>query len=87
MLKILVRRWQVIKGKIFAQFYPIISEILPNNIRDLPAGLLKEVCNDVQIEVKLQPLTGKSLQYRTAITGNEARLDARAPGFWEGGQQ
>ena len=87
MLKILVCRWQVIKGQIFAQFYPIISEILRNNIRDLPAGLLKELCNDVQIEAKLQPLTGESLEYRTAITGNEARLDVRARGFWKDGQQ
>jgi len=32
-------------------------------------------------------LTGERLQYRTAFTGDEARLDVRARGFWQRGQQ
>jgi len=58
-----------------------------NSIRDLTANLLKETCNDVEVESKLQALTGERLQYRTAITGDEARLDVRARGFWQRGQQ
>ena len=46
-----------------------------NDIRDLTAKILREVCNDVEVEAKLIPLTGEQLQYRSAITGDEARLD------------
>jgi len=38
-----------------------------NSIRDLTANLLKETCNDVEVESKLQALTGERLQYRTAM--------------------
>ena len=48
---------------------------LCNDIRDLTADLLKEACNDLQVEAKLIPLTGEQLQYRSAITGDETRLD------------
>ena len=57
-----------------------------NNIRDLTANMLKEVCNDVEIEPKLLPLTGENLHYRSANRSEEARLDVRARGFWERGQ-
>jgi len=33
-----------------------------NNIRDLTASLMSEVCHDVKIEPVLQPLTGKALR-------------------------
>ena len=46
-----------------------------NNVRDFEANLLKSVCNDVEIEPKLQP-----------IDDDEARLDIRARGFWRPGQ-
>ena len=46
-----------------------------NNVRDFEANLLKNVCNDVEIEPKLQP-----------IENDEARLDIRARGFWRPGQ-
>ena len=36
----------------------------------------------MEIEPALQPLTGERLAYRTAISGDEARLDVRAQGFW-----
>ena len=35
-----------------------------NDIRDLTANILREVCNDVEVEAKLIPLTGEQLQYR-----------------------
>ena len=58
-----------------------------NDLRDLTANMLSEVCKDIEIEPKLTPLTGEVLGSRTANTTNEARLDIRAPGVWERGQQ
>ena len=52
-----------------------------NDIRDL----LKRVCNNVEIEPPLQPLTNKDLE-RGAINTDSARLDVRARGFWRRGQ-
>ena len=50
-----------------------------NEIRDIEAELLDEVCSSVEKEPKLLPLTGE------IIRGNkteEARLDVSAVGFW-----
>ena len=58
-----------------------------NNICDLTANILREVCNDVDVEAKLIPLAGEQLQYRSAVTGDEAGLDIRAWSFWVGGQE
>jgi hypothetical protein len=60
---------------------PIICH---NEIRDLSANLLSEVCQDVTIEPPLQPLQGEQFTYATAITENESRLDMAARGFWQG---
>ena len=57
-----------------------------NELRDLTASLLTEVCHNVATEPRLQPLSGESLAYRSAITSNEARLDIRATGFWTAAQ-
>ena len=57
-----------------------------NELRDFTASLLTEVCHNVAIEPKLQPLDGETLQYRSANTDTEARLDVRARGFWNQGQ-
>ena len=46
-----------------------------NNVKDFEANLLKTVCNDVEIEPKLQP-----------IENDEVRLDIRARDFWRRGQ-
>ena len=53
-----------------------------NELRDLTAELLAEVCHDVQIEPKLEPLTGESFSNRTANTHDESRLDVSARGLW-----
>ena len=37
-----------------------------NNLRDLTAKILSEVCKDIEIESKLIPLTGEELDSRTA---------------------
>ena len=59
--------------------FPIVRH---DELRDLTADLLSEVCHDVCIEPHLQPLTGESLSYSTANTEENARLDVRAHGFW-----
>jgi hypothetical protein len=53
-----------------------------NEVRDLTASLLDEVCHDVCVEPHLQPLTGEVLHYRTANRQEEARSDISACGFW-----
>ena len=57
-------------------FFSIIRH---NDIRDLTARLLSEVCHDVQVEPHLQPLTSEVLHYRTAVLEDDA---IRAAGFW-----
>ena len=54
---------------------------------DLTAKILSEARYDTEIEPKLVPLKGEDLSNRTANRSNEARLDVRARGFWERGQQ
>ena len=54
-----------------------------NELRDLTADLLSEVCKDVSVEPQLQGLTGEILTSgRSAIRSNEARLDISARGVW-----
>ena len=53
-----------------------------NDIRDITATLLTEVCHNVATEPPLQPLTGETLTARSANTDDNARLDIRARGFW-----
>ena len=55
-----------------------------NEIRDITANLLSEVCNDVQVEPDLQELTTEELSRRTAITTDGARLDIAVNGLWGG---
>ena len=53
-----------------------------NKIRDLQAELLDMVCNDVQVEHALQPITGEELA-RGTYQAPDARLDVHCRGFWE----
>ena len=55
-----------------------------NEVRDITATLLTEVCHGVTIEPYLQPLSGESLSHRSAITEDGARLDVAMYGFWGG---
>ena len=63
--------------------FPTISH---NEIRDVTAELLTEVCHDVMIEHDLQPLTGEDLTISTSITADGARLNIAVigHGFWGG---
>ena len=45
-----------------------------NEIRDITATLLTEVCHNVATEPPLQPLTGETLTARSANTNDNARL-------------
>ena len=58
-----------------------------NAVRDFLAEQLSGVCSDVQVEPPLQPLDGESFSRRTALTGEQARPDIRARGFYRAGQQ
>ena len=55
-----------------------------NEIRDIFATLLREVCHVVEIERKLQSLKGESFQNKTTTTEDEARLDIKANGLCGG---
>ena len=61
-----------------------LPSIRHNDIRDLTANLLTEVCSNVSIEPSLQPLTGEILNHRSSniYTEEGARLDVCAQGFW-----
>jgi len=58
-----------------------------NELRDITAELLNEVCKDVKKEPPLVELNGEVLQKRSANTSREARLDIRAANFWIQGQR
>ncbi|KAG0720561.1 hypothetical protein GWK47_048266 [Chionoecetes opilio] len=58
-----------------------------DEVRDLTASMLREVCQDVSTEPTLLPLDGELLRYRTANTAPEARVDICARGFWTRGQR
>ena len=53
-----------------------------NEIRNIIADLLSEVCHSVGIEPGLQPVTGEQFEHRTANSEDGARLDIVAQGFW-----
>ena len=57
-----------------------------NEIRDITASLLTEVCHNVATEPLMQPLTGETLALRSANSEDGARLDIRARGFWNRSQ-
>ena len=58
-----------------------------NELRDITAKLLYEVCKDVQVEPMLNKLTGEEFKLRTANCQDEARLDISANGFWVKGEK
>ena len=58
-----------------------------NNVRNLTANMLKEVCSDVAIEPPLIELTGENFKLKSTKTGDESRTDICARGFWIKGQQ
>ena len=61
--------------------FPILRH---NEIRDVTANLLSEVCHDVRTEPDLQPLSGESLAGRSSVSSEGARLDIAVSGIWGG---
>ena len=61
--------------------YPSIRH---NEIRDITASMLSEVCHNVSVEPHLDKVTDESFRHKTAIRGDEARLDVAANGVWGG---
>ena len=58
-----------------------------NQVRNITATLLNEICNNVQIEPQLQGLSGEHFDAKTASKHEDARLDISARGFWCSGQK
>lgn len=59
--------------------YPTLRH---NEIRDITAQMMSEVCPNVATEPTLQPVTNERFFHRSANTEDGARLDVRAQGFW-----
>ena len=55
-----------------------------NEVRDITAMLLTEICHGVTTKPHLQPLSGESLSHCSAITEGSAQLDVAMYGFWGG---
>ena len=63
-----------------------LSNSIHDDVRDLFASLLKDVCHDVEVQPHLQPLTGEVI-ISSANSSDDARLDVSARGFWQRGQR
>ena len=55
-----------------------------NEVRDMTASLLTEVCHGVSTEPHLQPLCGEAMLHGSANVEDGARLDVAMHGFWGG---
>lgn len=64
-----------------------LPSIRHNELRDITAGLLSEVCHNVAIEPPLQPVTGEQFSYLSANVEDGSRVDVVAEGFWNRGQK
>ena len=53
-----------------------------NEIRDITAQWLTEICTDVEKEPHLQSLSGEIILPRKGNKQDDARLNIRAKGFW-----
>ena len=57
-----------------------------NEIKDLMATLLTDVCFNVAMESHLQPLMGETFQLASTNTDDGVQLDVQARGFWRSHQ-
>ena len=53
-----------------------------DELGDSEAETLRMVCNDVEVELVLQEVTGETLNHG-ANKASDARLDIHARGFWD----
>lgn len=56
-----------------------------DGVRNLLTTFIDKICNNVEIEPRLQPLDNEQFHLRSAVTSSEARLDIKAGGFWARG--
>ena len=63
-----------------------MTTVRHNEVRDLTADLMSEVCQNVCTKPELQPLPGEILHGRLAICQNGARVDIRGEGIREKSQ-
>jgi len=59
--------------------FPIIRH---NELRDITASLMTEVCHGVPVEPTLQTLFGEQMALSSAITTDDTRVDIQATGIW-----
>ena len=59
-----------------------LTFIRHNELQDLTAEWLQEVCHDVTAEPPLLPLNGELITPSSANCSNAARADIHARGFW-----
>ena len=54
-----------------------------NEVRDVIANVMKETgYKAVEVEPRLQPLSGEQFEYKSAICDEDARSDIKCTGFW-----
>ena len=58
-----------------------------DEVRDITAQMLREVCHDVRVEPPLIPTNGHVFELSSANAADDAKLDVSARGFWRRGQQ
>ena len=56
-----------------------------DGVRNLLTTFIDKICNNVEIEPRLQPLDNERFNLRSAVTSSEARLGIKAGGFWARG--
>ena len=55
-----------------------------NEIWNITADLMSEVCSNVEVEPQFQPHIGEVMSQRSAVQSDEVCLDIKANGFWGG---
>jgi len=67
--------------------YDVFPSIHHNEVQDLTAGLLSEVCCEIGVEPALQPLDCEPLHFATANREDGTHLDVVARDFWDPNRQ
>ena len=62
--------------------YIAATHLRHNEIRDMLANMMDDVCHDVQIESKFQSLDGEIFSSNSTTTDDDAQLDIKANGLW-----
>ena len=60
----------------------VVVSLRHNQVRNLTAFLLDEVCQDECVEPQFLQLNGENLNEKMAVRSDEARVDIAARSFW-----